>query len=61
MAYIVGLHEMSQIMNSFAIEHTCDMIKGNESDVANIVFEILGKTAFKFLCLILFLALTNLS
>ena len=37
----------------------CDMIKRNESDVGNVVFEILTKTAFKFLCFILFLALTN--
>ena len=37
----------------------CDMIKRNESDVGNTVFEILAKTVFKFLCFILFLALTN--
>ena len=37
----------------------CDMIKRNESDVGHIVFEILAKTVFKFLCFILFLALTN--
>ena len=39
----------------------CDMIKRNESDVGHIVFEILAKTVFKFLCFILFLALTNSS
>ena len=37
----------------------CDMIKGNESDVGIFVFEILAKTVFKFLCFILFSALTN--
>ena len=42
-------------------DEICDMIKGNESDVGDIVLEILGKTAFKFLCFILFLALTNVS
>ena len=39
----------------------CDMIKGNESDVGDVVFEILTKTGFKFLCFILFLALSNSS
>ena len=40
----------------------CDMIKRNESDVGDIVFEILPKTVFKFLCFILFLiALKNSS
>ena len=34
--------------------HICDMIKGNESDVGNVVFEILAKVVFKFLCFILF-------
>ena len=28
--------------------YICDMIKGNELDVANIVFEILAKKEFKF-------------
>ena len=38
----------------------CDMIKRNESDVGDVVFEILAKTVFKFLCFILFLpALSN--
>ena len=41
--------------------YTCDMIQRNESDVGHIVFEILAKTVFKFLCSILFLALSNLS
>ena len=39
----------------------CDMIKRNESDFGDVVFEILAKTVFKFLCFILFLALTNSS
>ena len=37
----------------------CDMIKRNESDVGDVVFEILAKTVFKFLCFIVFLALSN--
>ena len=32
----------------------CGMIKKNESDVGDVVFEILAKTVFKFLCFILF-------
>ena len=32
----------------------CDMIQGNESDVEDVVFEILAKTVLKFLCIILF-------
>ena len=32
----------------------CDMIKGNESNVTDIDFEILAKKEVKFLCLILF-------
>ena len=39
----------------------CDMIKRNESDVRDVVFEILAKSVFKFLCFIMFLALTNSS
>ena len=39
----------------------CDMIKRNESDVGHIVFEILAKTVFKFLCFTLYLSLTNSS
>ena len=31
------------------IQSICDMIKGNGSDVADIVFEILAKKALKFL------------
>ena len=40
-------------------EDICDMIKRNESDVGHVVLEILAKTVFKYLCLILFVALTN--
>ena len=36
------------------------MIKRNESDVGDVVFEILAKTVFKFRCFIMFLALSNL-
>ena len=39
------------------VKYVCDMIKRNESDVSDVVFEILAKTVFKFLCFIL----TNLS
>ena len=45
----------------FTAKKTRDMIKRNESDVDNVVFEILAKTVFKFLCFVLFLALTNSS
>ena len=41
------------------IRAICDMIKRNESDVGDVVFEILAKTVFKFLCFMLFLALSN--
>ena len=37
----------------------CDMIKRNELDVGNVVFDILAKTVFKFLCFILFLSMSN--
>ena len=37
----------------------CDMNKRNESDVRNIVFEILAKTVVKFFGFILFLSLIN--
>ena len=40
-------------------EDASDMIKRNESDIGDIVFEILAKTVFKFFCFILFLALSN--
>ena len=35
------------------------MIKRNESDVGDVVFEILAKTVSKYFCFILFLASTN--
>ena len=44
-----------------SFQNACDMIKRNESDVGHIVFETLAKSMFKFLCFILFLALTNSS
>ena len=47
---------VSNAINNF---QKCDMIKGNESDVGNVDFEILAKTGYKFLCFILFLALLN--
>ena len=37
----------------------CDMIKGNESDVGNIDFELQTKRGDKFLCFPLFLNLKN--
>ena len=42
-----------------SINIICDMIKRNDSDVGHVVLEILAKTVFKFLCFIVFLALTN--
>ena len=51
---VPSIHQVSA-----GIKHMCDMIKRNESDVGDVVFEILGKTVFKFLCFILFLALSN--
>ena len=47
------------IMMMFNNVEICDMIKRNESDVGDVVFEILAKRVFKFLCFILFLALSN--
>ena len=35
------------------------MIKRNESDVGDIGFEILAKTVFQFLCVILFLEIAH--
>ena len=39
----------------------CDMIKGNESDVGNIDFELQDKNGDKLLCFTLFLKLNNCS
>ena len=47
------------LINSCCAVIICDMIKRNESDVGFIAFEILANTVFKFLCFILFLALSN--
>ena len=44
-----------------AFKHICDMIKRNESDVRDIVFEIMAKTVFKFFCFVLFITLANSS
>ena len=41
--------------------HNCDMIKGNESDVENIDFELQAKRDNKFLCFAMFLNLKNCS
>ena len=41
--------------------HICDMIKGNESDVGNIDFELQAKRGEKFLRFTLFLNLRNCS
>ena len=47
------------VQKLFQDKGICDMIKRNESDVGDVGFEILAKTGFKFLCFILFLALSN--
>ena len=47
--------------NAFDSRDICDMIKGNESDVANIGFEILARKEFKLFCFILFSVLINCS
>ena len=39
----------------------CDMIKGSESDVENIDFELQAKRGDKLLCFVLFLKLKNCS
>ena len=41
------------------LECICDMIKGNESDVGNIEFELQAKRGNKFLCFTLFPNLKN--
>ena len=56
-----GICDMGFYRNEMRTTQICDMIKRNESDVGHIVFEILAKRVFKFLCFILFLALTNSS
>ena len=40
--------------------NTCDMIKGNESDVADIGFEILAKKEFESFCFTWFLSVEKL-
>ena len=46
---------------NFQFMHICDMIKGNESDVENIDFELQAKIDNRFLCFALFLNFTELS
>ena len=51
----------STVIKSYSystVKVICDMIKRNESDVRDVVFEILETTVFKS-CFILFLALSN--
>ena len=43
-----------------ASDYICDMIKGNESDVGNIDFELQAKIDNEFLCFTLFLNFTEL-
>ena len=38
----------------------CDIIKGNESDVGNIDFELQGNKGSKFFCFLLFLKFKEL-
>ena len=47
--------------NYHKIHHICDMIKGNESDVWNIDFELQAERGDKFLCFTLFLKLKSCS
>ena len=47
-------HSVCVTHTQFAKMCKCDMIKKNESDVEHVVFEILAKTVFKFLCNVLF-------
>ena len=61
---ILNITDIPVLSGNYAVrEHIfiCDMIKRNELDVGHIVFEILAKTVFKFLCFILLLSLTNSS
>ena len=67
--YAIAIHLLRTVLrdrlknlssnNNHKCNRICDMIKGNESDVTDIVFEILDKKEFKFLCFILFSALIN--
>ena len=49
------------IIQQFLTVSICDMIKGNESDVGNIDFELQAKRGDEFLCFSLFLNLKNCS
>ena len=55
------LHILGYNIKKFSNEIKCDMIKGNESDVGNIDFELQAKRGNKFLCFTLFLNLKNCS
>ena len=57
--WFLAIHD--QIKVFYSNKHNCDMIKWNESKVADIVFEILAKKQLKFLCFILFSGLINCS
>ena len=65
-----GIRLMPALMHGWAVispkiinteVYICDMIKGNESDVGNIDFELQAKKGDKFLCFTLFLKLKNCS
>ena len=45
---------LAVVFNAEGQKDICDMIKGNDSDVTDIVFEILAKEEVKFFCFILF-------
>ena len=53
----IRIKGLSMFFIKFENDIICD--KRNESDVGDVVFEILTKTVFQFLCFILFLALSN--
>ena len=51
----------NSIFRPLNTKHICDMIKGNESDVRNVDFELQAKRGDIFLCFTLFLNLKNCS
>ena len=53
-----NLHKSKPLRLATGVNN-CDMIKGNESDVGNIDFELQAKRGNKFLCFTLFLNLKN--
>ena len=52
-------HPDDVVPNKYNVIAFTICIKRHESDVGHVVFEILAKPVFKFLCFILFLASTN--